>query len=546
MRFCSLRAANRRFDAPLREVLRIKFLVFLLFWAALPSYPQSDLFPAARDAAVAGRYAQWAKTAIDEGRWKEALAALERASDFADVSSDISYLLALARSHEDIPRAAVLEALNMAFSTDNWVLCREEDARLLRIENLIAIRAYQEALSELSRVSKGPKEATLTLRILAASRPADFRSFMKETLDRYPRECEPVRLFLAFLKNMDAAGTNPGSEDLELLEFIIRRLPLLTPDDAELAWMAAPFIRDTEEAKRLVMAYRAANVPRVESLPAALKLGVISEETALEELFAPAALPLGIALLEEVWALLRREELRAQFRRNLSVYSGVLIEDADRDGIPETYAEYFEGMLTKSTYNKVQDGISELTVFFEAGVAQRALALIPPEGGASGVSSRKEARVQWERYPAVLEVELEGAVFIPRPLDLHFSPVLFTELWGSGLLFPRRDAISPPLTRRALVSQSLRVERPSLEFRGGIEVVELNQGIPVRAREYVGDMMVSETDFLRGRPLFQRVDLDFDGRMETARRFSRNYRDMEIEELWDYDREFDYIIGIGE
>ena len=199
-------------------------------------------------------------------------------------------------------------------------------------------------------------------------------------------------------------------------------------------------------------------------------------------------------------------------------------------------------MLTKSAYNTVQDGIPELTVFFEAGVAQRAFVLIPPEGGTSGFSFRKEARVQWERYPAVLEVELEGAVFIPRPLDLHFSPVLFTELWGSGVLFPRRDALSPPLTRRALVSQSLRVERPSLEFRGGIEVVELNQGIPVRAREYVGDLMVSETEFLRGRPLFQRVDLDFDGWMETARRFSRSYREMELEELWDYDREFDYII----
>jgi hypothetical protein len=34
--------------------------------------------------------------------------------------------------------------------------------------------------------------------------------------------------------------------------------------------------------------------------------------------------------------------------------------------------------------------------------------------------------------------------------------------------------------------------------------------------------------------------------METFRRFSRNYRALEIEELWDYDREFDYTVEMEE
>jgi hypothetical protein len=77
-----------------------------------------------------------------------------------------------------------------------------------------------------------------------------------------------------------------------------------------------------------------------------------------------------------------------------------------------------------------------------------------------------------------------------------------------------------------------------------MEVVELNQGIPVRAREYAGDLMVSETEFLRGRPQLQRLDLDLDGRIDTVRRFSRNYRAAELEELWDYDRDFDYTVNV--
>jgi len=498
------------------------------------------------DAAVAERYAQWAKEAIERGQWGEALAGLERASDFANVSSDISYLLALARSHENKGRGLVLEALERSLVVNCWNLYRPEAARLLKAENLIDLRAYSQALGELSLVGKGPDEAVLTLKALAALQGDDFHRYMTETLDRYPRESDPVRFFLSYLKNEVMAGRNLEKDDQELLELVIRRLPVLLLKDQELAWMAAPFMRDRDEAKRLVSAYRAVNKPVPASLPIALKLGIIDGETALEELFAARG-ALDMALLAETWELLDQDETKAVFRRNLSVYSGVITEDADRDGIPESSAEYSGGLLGFYTYDADQDGVPDLTGYFEAGDPLGAQVLIPPDGarGAGLPAEAGRAAVQWERYPAVLEVKLDGVRYIPRPLDFYFSPFTFVELWGSGVLFPRKDILSPPLTRRVLVSQSLKVERPSLEFKGGIEVVELNQGIPVRAREYVGDLMVSETEFLRGRPQIQRVDLDFDGRMETVRHFRHSYRPVELERLWDYDRDIDYTVTVG-
>ena len=537
--------------------------VFLLFFIPMVFSQEGPR----GDSAMADLYVEWVRNAIDRGHWTEALAALERANDFANVSSDISLLLALARSHENKPRATVIEALNMALAVDRWVLYYPESARLMKVENLIAVRAYNEALVELSHVDRGPKEASLTLRALIAWRPVEFRRLLRETLDRYPRESEPVRLFYKFISNNDAAGLYPTSDDLEILELIIRRLPVLVLDDPELAWIAAPYIRDIAEARRMVSAYRAVNTPSPESLPIAFKLEVIDEETVINELFdfnherhANGNI-LDIALLGEIWDLLGGESSMAVFRRNLSVYTGVIVEDADRDGIPETFAEYDRGWLRQSVYDTDQDRVPVLTVFFEGGNPIRGLALIPPEsvGGGysplrgpaegyvdSGLTSRKYAAIRWERYPAVLETELDGARFIPRPFDFHFSPVLFVELWGSGTLFPRRDPMTAPLTRRTLVSWSLRVERPSLEFNGGTEVVELNQGIPIRAREYVGGLMVAETEFLRGRPQIQWVDLDFNGRMDTVRRFSRVYRAMELEELWNYDRVFDYTVNSPE
>jgi hypothetical protein len=87
------------------------------------------------------------------------------------------------------------------------------------------------------------------------------------------------------------------------------------------------------------------------------------------------------------------------------------------------------------------------------------------------------------------------------------------------------------------------VERPSLEFSGGIESVELAQGIPVAAREYSSGQLVSEKEFLRGRPQLQRVDLDLDGRMETVRVFRHDYQAVELEDLWNYDRNIEYTVS---
>jgi len=514
-----------------------KFLLLLIFlFFAFVIFADAE----SGDAAIALRYAQWAMNVIDQGRWSQALAALERARDFANVSSDISYLLALARYHEGMGRASVLEALFPAFTVDRWVIHDPEEARLFKIENLIALRFHNDALIELSKVANSPRHAELTLNALV-SHPVEFRRFMAETLDRFPRETGPLRVFFRFLSNIDAAGRHPERADFDLLDVIIRRLPLLLPDDPELAWMAASFMWDRDEARRLVSAYRAINLPVPASLPVALRLGIIDEETMMEELFG-AALPggssnqrvLDFALLEEIWELLRNEQAREIFRRNLSIYTGVITEDADRDGIPETFVEYYRGMIVNYVFDPLQGGLPYLEVFFEAGVPAYAHVLLPG-------AHRQRATLLWERFPAVRVVELEGVRYIPRPVEFHYSPFLFTQLWGSGALFPQRDHLSPSLTRRVMVMQSYRIERPSREFRGGIEVVELSQGIPIRAREFVGDLMVSETEFLRGRPQLQRVDLNFDGRMDTVRWFRRPYRPMELEDLWDFDRDFERI-----
>jgi hypothetical protein len=66
---------------------------------------------------------------------------------------------------------------------------------------------------------------------------------------------------------------------------------------------------------------------------------------------------------------------------------------------------------------------------------------------------------------------------------------------------------------------SLRVTRPSAEFPGAMEIIDLDRGVPLRAVEILGGRTVSAAEFAAGRPRVQRLDLDLDGRMETVRHF---------------------------
>ena len=477
------------------------------------------------EAAVAERYAAWAEQAIAEGRWNAAERALERASDYADVSSDLSYLLALARFHENRPQRDVLEALGRAFGAGRWNRYSPETARLLEARCLIRLRSYSEALERLAIAVENADTACLRLSALRFLPDLPrFREYMAQALARYPQEPRLLGVLFSYARSKLPQGADAG-----LIETALRRLPLLAEADRELIPKALPFIRDSEEARRLIASYWATGGNSPAAIPGALKFGVIDEETAMRELFAPYSSPAGApfepdldrALIREVWALLRSAAGRETFSRNLAAFSGVIIEDSDDDGCAESRTRYQDGLIVSYDYDPDQDGVWDLHIVFSGGFpAWGEMAAAPASGGDRGA-----ARIWWERYPAVLKVELEGLTYIPSPKDFSLTPVRFSSFNGEGpraLLYPEADKLLPRLTGRTLASFAHTVERPSGEFKGAVERLELSRGIPLRAAEWLGAQLVSRTEFAGGWPLVQRVDLDLDGRMETIRRFRQD------------------------
>ncbi|GAB6392454.1 MAG: hypothetical protein MdMp014T_1827 [Treponematales bacterium] len=541
--------------------------------------------PARRDFAAADVRSAWAMRAMDSGRWDEALAVLENGADFADVSSDISFLLAMARLHLNRPRGAVLEALSLALAADAWNRCRPEDAYLAAAETLLTLRLYGEALAALARLPDGLDAACLRLRTLRASGDAaEFRRQAQAALDRYPREPEPLAILFGFLLDrtdyagLASAGRGTGGggrrapalapADLALLDTALSRVPGLLEAAPELAWQAAAFTADTAAARDLAASYRSGGLfktvpegwrPSLASLPVALNLGLADDEEAARELFDSGG-ELPRTLIETVWGLLRGARGRALFREHLAGYSGVITIDEDGDGVSEASARYAGGLLTDYRYDGDQDGLAELTLRCEedepreavvAGAA--ALAAAAPAradgrgafpGAAAFPASGDEhpsALVRYEKYPAAFDARLGGARYVFRQSGFFFAPVKFRDFLGSGLLLPERvDA--PALSRRALALAAVFAERPSREFPGAVERVELRDGIPLAARETAGGLTLSETRFQDGKPLLQWIDLDGDGRRETVRRFKPAApRDGGEAAAWPLDYALDFV-----
>ncbi|MDR0641339.1 MAG: hypothetical protein LBG07_02645 [Treponema sp.] len=564
---------------------RFLSVLLILIFPVFSVFPQLDsVAGAALSSAAAEQFLEEAGRLIGEDRWGEALALLERGADFAGVSSDISYLLALARRHEGFPLPAVLEALARAAGAGRWEKYSPVQAYLLEAETLIWLRDYSGALRILDRAEQGSPEIwtfsgpesgkdggdipprqedqsqAVILRLLALKGLPDQGEFCRRlrlALDRCPRDPRLVEILFLWAAGREAG--NPGSSGRALVDLALRRLPFLLDSSPRLAYLAAPFIRDPEEAWRLVSAYRALGKAERESLPVSIDLGLVDDGQAVEEFFA--AIPeagLEKNLIQRVWSLLRSREDREFFRKRLLTYSGLIYSDSDGDGRSEARVRYSGGILREYSGDADQDGIPELRVLFSSGglplQAEQVL------GGGRGIW------VEWESYPAVLRARLGELVFDSAPGNFYFAPLRLTRLAAElmpgesapagelGLPYPEADTGQARLNLRTLVSHALSVRRPSREFPGAIEHIELEQGVPRRAVEILEGKIVALTEFSLGRPRLQRLDLDLDGRMETVRHFREASVDDDAEpldyekilELVETDRDRDGLYEIGE
>jgi len=539
------------------------FLIPLFVFTCLNIHAQ-PVTSTGDDSQVAEKYVQWvqqavyqwnAQQAIDEQQWEKAYAAIIRAMDFADSSSDIPYLLAIIQTHykDSIRQKTVIESLDMAIDINKWDKYSEYDALLLKAKMLISICKYHDALICLDQIDAIGSHAenvasAVMLRLLALSgvisgkeqgydsnaiayATAQFRSQVLLAMDRFPRDPRPLRIFFEYARNRKPQPSELPEGDLNLLELALRRLPFLLEADPELAWIAAPFMRNIDDAKRSVASYRSGSLskdekfkPNPASIPVALNLGLIDDKLATEEIFSVDTEKDPVIkkeLIIDTYKLLRSEEGRDSFTRKLLTFSGSIIVDNDNDDYIETIVHYRTGFIN---YLVIVD---DVTVNFGLDNDPEKISFLGfyPPYNFTNYFSLQRVNLQWERYPYVKQVELDKEIFKFGPAVFSYAPINFIELGGSdtlsGLLYPELKNQSVDLTTHTFLSFCSSYTRPSVEINGTIETLYMDSGVIYRAVETLNGQQVSVTEFEKGLPVIQHIDLDLDGRMETIRRFNR-------------------------
>jgi hypothetical protein len=285
--------------------------------------------------------------------------------------------------------------------------------------------------------------------------------------------------------------------------------------------------------------------PRAESIPVALNLGLIDDITAVEEFFSgtrginsplPAWITpngdpiLDLETLTKISGLLRSQIGRNMFAQYLLTFSGAIISDDDNDGIIDNITYYRSGVIEGFAFDTDQDNVPELQIKYLAGIPVSAQYL----------TSGQISQIVWERYPSVERAVFADENFSFRPADFQFQPVSYIVLGSSemysGLPYPVLS-YKLELTRRTFISFCVSMTRPSVEFKNAVERIFFERGIPIQAVEITDGKYISFTEFERGIPVIQYLDLDVDGRMETVRRFYRpgvNYPWPDENEKYDY------------
>jgi tetratricopeptide (TPR) repeat protein len=464
----------------------------VLFVALVPVFSQE---------AVAERYSLYVQSLIDAGWLDQAEAALLRAMDYADVSSDISCQLAFVRQGLGRPVNLALEAARTALDTDRFRAYRAEDARLIEARCLLTLRQYSAALRSIRLCADNADSALV--RLEAWKGLDDRQEFMREAamaLDRFARDARISALVLRY-----AAAHTPAGGEQALVDRVLRIVSMLTDEAPELGYLAAPFVYDREEARNLVAAYRAVTpVPAAESLPVSLDLGVAGGESATAALFRCDAIDRDTLL--SVWLLLGTDETRDAFEQALRVFTGFITIDEDRDRIVETRVAYREGRLVSYEHDADQDGVPDVRAHFTG------------ETPVAGFLAAGNIALSWQGFPSVGYAEKDGLRYDFAPRSLFYAPFRLRGLCGDTVL-PEPDRYAGTMTERTLAGFALAVTRASREFDGAVEVITMRDGVPVRAEERLNGRVVSGTEFDRGFPARQRVDLDLNGSLETVRRF---------------------------
>lgn len=524
-----------------RRILLIEtLLVFLL--PAMAVYSQTvNRELQQMNTSYALQYLQKAAALYTDANYAEALEYVEKGMTFDDSFADFFYLKAQCLIQLNGIRAQSLDAAEAALASGLKLRIYNRDKLVLLLARLYTeTERYNEAIQVLDSLTfdSADRDFYRASALYGLGRDGQARDIIETALNRWSFDVRFPRLF--FLQERDKAMTRAGKK---LADSLLQQLYVWIEQEPSLAVYAAPFDPNPQENSRRLKVYRNMHTMDSKNLDvqmqlatvlAELRYGVIDEKTAVKEFFAvttAAHLPqkanvktplisLYSDQLIELCRLTGTNDVRKEIGKRLKVFSGVLLEDDNHDGIPSTAVFFEQGRPVSAYFDLNQDEVYEYQVQCNFGAPN---VIITPKNGYT---------VQYDTYPAIHSIvqRAEKREYTMRPLALRWEPVAQTEL---DLRLRDTDAEAPAfftlrlrnnarlLQEHDFIFSVLYSEEPASLDENAVVRTHFEDGLMISAETKRGVQTLAVDQYRNGVLAQKEYDYDGDGVFEILEQYSK-------------------------
>ena len=487
------------------------------------------------------QYLQKAAELYSDANYAEALEYVEKGMTFDDSFADFFYLKAQCLIQLNGARAQSLDAAETALTSGLQLRIYNRDNLVLLLARLYTeTERYSEAIRVLDSLAfdSADRDFYHAAALYGLGRDGQARDVIETALTRWSFDVRFPRLF--FLQERDKAMTRAGKK---LADSLLQQLYVWSEQEPALAVYAAPFDPNPQENSRRLKVYRNMHAAdsrnldartQLAAILAELRYGVIDEKTAVKEFFAVTVtdhLPQQVTVkapvsalysdqLIELCRLTGTDAMRKEIGSRLKTFSGVLLEDDNRDGISNAAVFFEQGRPVSAYFDLNQDEVYEYQVQCNFGTPD--LIFTPKNSYA----------VQYDSYPAIHSIvqKTEKREYVMRPLALRWEPVAQIEL---DLRLRDTDAEAPAFFTLRLCNNArllqeydfifsvLYSEEPAPEDRSAVVRTHFENGRMISAETTKSTQTIALSRYRNGVLSQKEYDYDGDGFFEVLEQYGK-------------------------
>ena len=485
------------------------------------------------------QYLQEAVEFYNSGNYEAALAYTEKGLTFDSSFADFFYIKAQCLLHLGKPRGQCLEAAEQAnISGLQRRIFSQDELTLLLARFYTETKRYSEIIPLLNTLSFPSADSDLyrAAALYGVGQDEQARTAIEDALVRWSFDPRFPQLF--FLQERDKPMTRSGKK---LADTLLRQLPAWTEQCPAIVVYASPFDPNPKENNRRLKIYRNmrtadAQEPdartQLAAVLAELRYGVIDEKTAAEEFFSiktvvqipqksTAKLPVMYSdQLIELCKLTGMASVRKVIGNQLKNFTGVMLEDQNRDGISDAVVFFEQGRPSSAYFDTNQDEEYEYQVTCSFGTPA---SIFTPKNGYT---------ILYDNYPAVQSILQKGKAlqYTMRPLTFRWEPIAQTELdlrlqdtdEEAPVFFTLQLRDTPRLIQEHdFLMSVLYADEPDPADSTAVLHIHYENGQPLSAKITKDSKVCSLLQYKNGIPVQQQFDYDGDGFFEVLTSYDR-------------------------